>query len=117
MDNEKNNFPSLDGDHLLGNLSLGDDFEERVFAGIKKKKAFRRNVTAAVLGFFLAGFLFTAHQLFLKNNSRQTYLATHESSSKLEEIPLVEEVTYAASDSHTDYIIEQVGYTTDDGSY
>ncbi len=113
-------------------LSVGLDFEDKVFAKIKRKKQVRRNIAAAITGFSLAGFLFLAHSLFivkgprLDNNKQIPLIAQQESSPRgkqvmtaheqTEEIPLMEDVIFATSDSQTDYVLEQVSYVPDDGT-
>ncbi|MCK4762891.1 MAG: hypothetical protein KAW12_11910 [Candidatus Aminicenantes bacterium] len=97
------------------NLSLSEDFEAKVFAKIKKKKTVRRNIAAAIAGFSLAGFLFLAHSMFFDKNpaANKQFIAQQESTQQ-EEIPLMEDVIFASSDSQTNYAIEQVAYYQDD---
>jgi len=97
--------------------SVGNDFEHRVFAKIKRKKT-QRKVTASVgLALLMGGFLFIAQITFLNKSvdTRRPLLAGPAAVEK-EEIPIVEDVVFASSDSRSSYIIEQVNYTADDGT-
>lgn len=96
---------------------LSEDFENRVFAKIKKKKT-QRKVTASVgLAVMVAGFLFIAQATIFNPSvdSRRPLMARPAAIEK-EEIPIVEDVVFASSDSRSSYVIEQVNYTGDDGT-
>ena len=96
-------------------LFVGDDFEDRVFAKIKRKKTIRKHITAAIVGFCLAGFLFLAQSIFFQNNPiEKNQVIAHSESTLKEEIPLMEDVIFTSSDSQSDYAIEQVVYHSDD---
>lgn len=96
-------------------LSVSDDFEERVFAKIKRKKAVRKHIVAAIVGFCLAGFLFLAQNLFLhKSPTNDQQIIAHQESAQKEEIPLMEDVIFTSSDSQNEYAIEQVVHNEDD---
>lgn len=96
-------------------LSVSEDFENRVFAKIKRKKTIRKHITAAVVGFSLAGFLFLAQSLFFqKSPIENKQVIAHSESTQKEEIPLMEDVIFTSSNSQSDYSIEQVVYHSDD---
>lgn len=96
-------------------LSVGENFEDRVFAKIKRKKTIRKHITAAIAGFCLAGFLFLAQSLFFqKNPIENKQIIAHSESTQKEEIPLMEDVIFTSSNSQSDYSIEQVVYHSDD---
>jgi len=111
MDKINNAFESIK-EHSRNQPVLGEDFEARVFSKIKKKKAVRRNITAAVAGFTLAGFLFLTHSLVFKNKPNEPIIAqqVNSSASVSEEIPIMDDVVFASSDYQADYAIEQVAY-------
>ena len=98
-------------------LNVSGDFECRVFAKIKRKKT-QRKVTASVgLGIVIAGFLFIAQVTFLNKNDKYSRPLMAESAIvEKEEIPVVEDVVFASSDSNSSYIIEQVNYSSGNGT-
>lgn len=102
-------------------LTLNDDFESNVFVKIKRKKKQRKIATAAAAGVFLAAFLF-AGQFFLfqggpdRDRSRDRMLAQPQHGTVKEEVPVLEDVVFASSDSQTSYAIEQVSYSGDDNT-
>jgi hypothetical protein len=96
-------------------LNVGEGFEERVFAKIKRKKTIRKHITAAIVGFSLAGFLFLAQSVFFhKNPIEEKQVIAQKESTQKEEIPLMEDVIFTSSDSQSDYAVEQVVYNSDD---
>lgn len=100
-----------------GLLQVGEDFEDRVFAKIKRKKKIRRNIAAAAAGFALAGFLFLAQALVFHKKPETITTAKQETTIKREareEIPIMDDVVFASSDSRAAYAIEQVSLTQDD---
>ena len=98
-------------------LTVGDDFESRVFAKIKKKKTQRKVAASAALGIALFAFLFIAQTVLIHKEPEpvlavQPRIVQPEMEAK-EEVPLVEDVIYASSDSRSNYAIEQVAYSGD----
>ena len=86
---------------------LGEDFESSVFRKIKKKKK-QRAITVSTLGaFLLGGFLFISGSLFFPGKSDPLF--TKGESGTWEEVPVIDYVTFAASDETNNYVIEQVG--------
>ena len=77
---------------------LGDNFETRVFAKIKRKKKQRKITAAAVMSIALFAVLFIAQALFLTNRSD------------------MEDVIFASFDKKADYAVQQVGYYEDDNT-
>lgn len=100
-------------------LTLSEDFESNVFAKIKRKKQQRKIATAAAAGVFLAAFLMTGQLFFFKSGpdrDRTKMLSKPQSSTITEEVPVLEDVVFASSDSQTSYAIEQVSYSDDDNT-
>lgn len=95
-------------------LTVSDDFEERVFYKIRRKKTTRKQVAAVIVGFILAGSIFLAQSIIFHKNivedkqvfARQEYMQPE--SMQREEIPLTEDVIFTSSDSQNEYAIEQV---------
>ncbi len=115
MDNNDNLFDIFRSRSHQEMLTLAEDFEDRVFARIKKKKAMRRNIAVATVGFSLAGFLFLAQALVFHKEPEKTVMVQQESGPSVkEEIPIIEDVVFASSDSRASYAIEQVVYYEDD---
>ncbi len=102
-------------------LTLSGDFESNVFAKIKRKKKQRKIATAAAMSFFIAGFLL-AGQLFLfrggpdRDYSQAKMLTQPQNQVLQEEVPVLEDVVYASSDSQVSYAIEQVSYSGDNNT-
>jgi hypothetical protein len=117
MDNIQSTFNHLK--RRLPSMEVGGDFENVVFAKIKKKKR-QRKITASVTAVVvLVGFLFIGQAVIFNNPSRskQPLLAGKMvPAQQKEEIPVIEDVVFASSDSGSDYVIEQVGYNPDDGT-
>jgi hypothetical protein len=96
---------------------LGDNFETRVFAKIKRKKKQRKITAAAVMSIALFAFLFIAQALFLTNRSdRPQMTAQLEKEIEKEEVPVMEDVIFASFDKKADYAVQQVGYYEDDNT-
>jgi len=93
---------------------LGEDFEDRVFRKIGKKKK-QRAVAASAMGIFLlGGFLYISGTLFFPGKTAPLY--TKGEMNTREEIPVTDYATFAASDETNKYIIEQVGYFENSGT-
>lgn len=115
MDEMNQTFEAFKNSARRETFVVGADFETRVFAKIKRKKTVRKHITAAIVGFSLAGFLFLAQSIiFQKNPVENTQIIAHGESTQIEEIPLMEDVIFTSSDSQNDYAIEQVVYHSDD---
>jgi hypothetical protein len=89
--------------------SVSEDFENEVFAKIKKKKTQRKVVTSVTLGILIFAFLFIGRAVLFHKDTEPTMMARPGSADK-EEVPVMEDVIYASSDSRTNYAIEQVAY-------
>lgn len=97
---------------------LGDDFEDRVFAKIKKKKQQRKVAASAALSIAVVGFIFVGQALFRGRGELppEQLLAVGSEILVKEEVPVMEDVIFASSDAGADYAIEQVAYTGDNYS-
>ena len=93
---------------------LNGDFEKKVFAKIKKKKTQRKIAASVTLGIVILAFLFTA-QAVLFHPKPGPILAGPAHAAK-EEVPVMEDVIFASSDSTTNYAIEQVAYYGDENT-
>lgn len=91
----------------LSNVS--EDFENKVFAKIKKKRTQRKVVASVTLGVLIFAFLFIGQLVLFHKETEPTFMARPESTDK-EEVPVMEDVIFATSDSRTNYAIEQVAY-------
>ena len=91
-------------------LELNGEFENRVFAKIKKKKNQRKIAASVTLGLVIFAFIFTA-QAVLFHREPKPILA--DSAAVKEEVPVMEDVIFASSDSTATYAIEQVAYYGD----
>lgn len=115
MDEMNHAFETFKNSAHSETFVVGADFEDRVFAKIKRKKTVRKHITAALVGFSLAGFLFLAQSIiFQKNPVENKQIIAHRESTQQEEIPLMEDVIFTSSDSQNNYAIEQVVYHPDD---
>lgn len=90
---------------------LSDNFEERVYSKIKKKKRTNRITYMTISIFFIFSVFFTYFFVFQKT-PESGYLAKKPIFK--EEIPVIEDVVFASSDGRTSYTIEQVSYNEDD---
>ena len=117
MDNHelKNKFHRFKQDSP--SLTVNEDFETRVFSKIKKKKKQRKITASVVLGILVFAVIFIGQATLLDKEPAVPVIARSESAVE-EEIPVVEDVVFASSDSRTDYAIEnvQVAYNEDDNS-
>jgi ribosomal protein S21 len=93
--------------------SVSEDFEKRVFSKIKKKKTQRKVATSVTLGILIFAFLFVA-QVTLFHKETEPIIMARPGSTDKEEVPVVEDVIFASSDSRTNYAIEQVAYYEED---
>ncbi len=107
-----------DKEKIFGNLirteNLSDDFEDKVFRKIKRKKRQKTAIVSTLGIFFLGGFIFISGTFFFSN--RGDTLVTGNNGKVREEIPLTDYVTFAASDETYNYVIEQVGDYNDLGT-
>jgi hypothetical protein len=99
---------------IPGTTGPGDDFEARVLGKIRRKKRQRRQMT--VMGFGLAAMLGIGLWVFSPSgdsagSSDRSLLAQVE----MEEVPLLEEVTFSTSDRRTEYPVELVSLTATEG--
>ena len=118
MDNNNNEFEQAfhrfkQHSHLS---SVSEDFENKVFAKIKKKKTQRKVVTSVTLGILIFALVFIAQVVLFHKESQPTFMAQPGSTDK-EEVPVVEDVIFASSDSRTNYAIEQVAYHEEDNIF
>lgn len=97
--------------------TVSDDFESRVFSKIKNKKKQRKITAAAALGVVVFAFIFIGQAVLFHKDPGQKIMAGSESTIK-EEVPVVEDVIFASSDSKANYAIEQVqvGYYEDENT-
>jgi len=93
---------------------LGEDFEDRVFSKIKKKKRQKAVIVSSLGALFLGGFLFIAGSLFFSEKSELLY--TGNDDLVREEVLLTDHVIFAASDEVNNYVIEQVDSFEDTGT-
>lgn len=109
MDNITDTFERFRHHHP--DRPLSDDFEDRVFSKIKRKKKQRKVAATAVMSLTLFAFLFIAQAVFF-NRGPETPLLTarHEASIEKEEVPVMEDVIFASFDNRNDYTVEQVNY-------
>jgi len=110
MDNFEDKFNKLRQNSPF--LTVSDDFETQVFAKIKKKK--RQRKIAASVSMFIVFFvcLFIAQAVWLPKGGQKPPVQA-EMTTK-EEVPVIDDVVFASSDSRTHYAIEQVAYSKDD---
>jgi hypothetical protein len=102
-------------------LDWGNNFEERVFAKIKRKKKQRKVFASVTLGIVFIGALFVAQATLFSPPApapEEARFAQTRPAPRLEkeEIPVVEDVVFASSDARSTYVIEQVGYTPKDNT-
>ncbi len=96
--------------------TLSEDFEDRVFAKIKKKKTQRKAAASAALAIVVFAFIFIAQAIFSHKEPERTILMARPDAviETKEEIPVIEDVIFASSDRQTHYAIEQVAYYEDE---
>ncbi len=112
---------------------LGDNFEDCVFSKIKKHKTRRTVAASAALGFVFAALLFAGQALFFQPPDQTPMLAENSRPAESldfpddnynprlqlppraerEEMPVMEDIVFASSDSRSGYAIEQVAYYKD----
>lgn len=92
----------------------GNDFEEKVFAKIRKKKMQRKIAASSLGAFFLGAVFFISGSLFFPGKEDPLY--TGNGTGARQEVPVVDHVTFAASDRTHNYVIEQVGIFQDTGT-
>ncbi len=116
MDNINNTFSRFRQNSP--GYTLSEDFEDRVFAKIKKKKTQRKAAASAALSIAVFAFIFIAQAIFShKEPGKKTFITRSEVGIETkEEIPVMEDVIFASSDRQTDYAIEQVAYYEDENS-
>ncbi|MDQ1354135.1 MAG: hypothetical protein QG657_4444 [Acidobacteriota bacterium] len=123
--NDTNNTFNLHGlkQHAPGH-SFNADFEARVFAKIKRKKAQRKVAASAALSIAVIAVIFVGQAVLFHQDPREKILVGHngrngqnmqnmqiETSIKAkEEVPVMENVVFASYDQQNDYAIEQVAY-------
>ena len=111
MDNNNNKFEQAF--HRFKQHSqlscVSEDFENRVFAKIKKKKTQRKMVASVTLGILIFSFLSIAGVILFHKETGPTMMARPGITDK-EEVPVMEDVIFASSDSRTNYAMEQVAY-------
>jgi len=93
---------------------LGDDFESRVLGKISRKKQQRKQATFMVLGLGLAlvlGLWLVKPDSVPARKSGPLLAA----QVTMEEIPLVEEITFTASGQQVEYPLELVSLTASEG--
>jgi hypothetical protein len=115
MDNSNNGFEkALQRFKQHSQLSsLSEDFENKVFTKIKKKKTQRKVVASVTLGILIFAFLFVAQVVLFHKETEPRIIAQPGSTDK-EEVPVMEDVIFASSDSRSNYAIEQVAYYEED---
>jgi hypothetical protein len=113
MDNINDTFNLFKQNQQIG--VLGEDFDNKVFAKITRKKRQRKVIKSTILGIAFFVLLFIGQSLLLhKESPNKPIIAKPESDLRFrEEIPLMEDVIFASSDAQTNYAIEQVAYNED----
>ena len=102
---------------------VGENFEARVFNKIKREKVIRkaRYSSLLVLSLFLILYLiFLIFPVAIQEENREIRYANRFSEpgkqmGAKEEIPVMEKVYFASFDERTDYAIEQVVLTEEEG--
>jgi hypothetical protein len=92
---------------------VGDDFENGVFAKIRRVKR-RRRLTATIAAPLAVVALVSAFHLFRGQPAAPLYTASVErvQTQSKEEVPLSADVFFAASDGHTHYSVGRVAYAS-----
>jgi len=115
MDNFENKFNTYKQHSSL--LTVSEDFETRVFTKIKKKKTRRKVTASAALFVVIFAFIFIARDVLLHREPAPKTMTRAESITRetiKEEVPVIEDVIFASSDTQTTYAVEQVSYSKDD---
>lgn len=112
-------------EHHSKRYQVKGNFEDRVFAKINRKKALRRAKYSSMLLFSLFLIVYLIFSLFpgaTREESREGRYAADFSSTRRnarvhvkEEVPVMENVFFASFDDRTDYAIEQVILTEEQG--
>ena len=98
--------------------SLQSDFEDRVYAKIKRKKNQRKIGYSAVAAFFFGlAFLLSSWVFQGPASPDQLQVKANQGMEQKEEIPLIEDLYYAASDKQTSYLLEQVSRRSKKGDF
>jgi len=96
---------------------LSENFENIVFAKIKKKKKERRIIKSTLAGIVIFIFLFLAKNIILHEEIQGNKLArSNPNKITKEEVPVIEDVIFASSDRQTNYALEQVAYYEDNNT-
>ncbi|MCK4836532.1 MAG: hypothetical protein KAT17_07835 [Candidatus Aminicenantes bacterium] len=101
---------------------VNENFEDRVYARIKRKKAIRKAVYSSFFVFSLFLILFLVFSFLpetTQDKNREAQYANRFSErgkemNVKEEIPVIEDVFFASFDDRTDYAIEQVIITEEE---
>lgn len=99
-------------------IELGVNFEERVFAKIKRKKKQRQIAAVMTLGAVFIGVVMLAQLTLFRATPSPVEFAQTKPVPVIEkeEIPVVEDVVFASADDKSAYVIEQVSYKPEDNS-
>ncbi|MEN8153302.1 MAG: hypothetical protein ABFR75_04710 [Acidobacteriota bacterium] len=87
---------------------LGDNFEDKVFSKIKRKKRQRKTVVSTMGVFLLGGILFVTNGLFFNGTDNNRGKFGNKYAGR-QEVPLTDDVIFSSSDERNSYIIEHVG--------
>lgn len=98
-------------------MEVGSDFESNVFAKIKRKKKQRKVTASVTLSLAVCGFIYMA--TLFKDPVHSPPIQNTARNQKIEKkmVPVSDDVVFATSDDRSSYVIEQVGYNKDDGSF
>ena len=103
--------------------TVGGNFEERVFAKIRRKKTVRR-IGYSAFTFLLVVSILVSLLIFLQGGDTDSRMSgrlarglEHRSGNQQvkEDIPVMEDLYFAPYDGRTNYAIHQVSLTEDDG--
>jgi hypothetical protein len=109
-------------EHYSKEYAVRDDFEDRVYAKIKKKESVRKVKYSSLLVFSLCLILYLVISFFPfskgKENRETRYAGQFSEAAGTtavkEEVPVMENVFFASFDDSTDYAIEQVVLTEEE---
>lgn len=113
MDNLENGFNRFRQN--TPGAALSEDFEDRVFAKIKRKKKQRKAAASAAISIAVFAFIFVGQAVLTNREPGRDILTARSETIAKEEIPVMEDVVFASSDSQNDYAVEQVSYNN--GNY
>ncbi|MCP4219233.1 MAG: hypothetical protein GY765_31655 [bacterium] len=109
MDNIENTLNCIK--EKRGTQLLSDDFENRVFSKIQRKKVQRKMATSAALLVAVFCFIYIAGGLIFDGKQVKPMMASgNEIALEKEEVPVMEDVIFASSDAQTNYAIQQVAH-------